>query len=209
MNFGNEAGVRRCKLYDDPFAVAVRRSHATIRGRISITQFAKADHVIVTYGARSRLAEVDRELASRGLARRIAMEVPSFSMARTAILTSDLVLSAPERFLRSDPISDALTILRHPVHQRPQKHYMLWHERARRDPGSVWLREQLRAVAQAWRPPTRESRSGEQASPAPRRRWASLPATIIHMLRYPMDLESQIPADSNHRRQAALYQADS
>jgi len=68
MNFGNEAGVRRCKLYDDPFAVAVRRPHATIRGQTRITQFAKTDHVIVTYGARSRLTEVDRELASRGLA---------------------------------------------------------------------------------------------------------------------------------------------
>ncbi len=148
MGFRDHPGVHRTLLYDEPYACAVRESHPTIRGDVTLQQFADAGHVIVTRKTTTESTPIDKQLAALGLERRIAMQVPSFPLGLTAVRSSDLVLSGPGNFLRTEQASLGLIVMDHPLVTRTYAVSMMWHARGDRDPANQWLREQIVAVTQ-------------------------------------------------------------
>ena len=136
-------------LFRESFVCAARRGHPAFAEGAGLAAFAAAPHLLVSpEGDRSGL--VDRELAKRGLARRVVLSLPQFLVAPLVIAETDLVatLSArlAQRFART-----GLGIALHPP-PLPLPSWplaMMWHRRADAHPASAWLRDLVAAIAAA------------------------------------------------------------
>ena len=82
----------------ETFVSVVRRGHPMSRRKISLSQFAALDHVLVITGS-GQISSVDRKLGAQGLSRRVALQVPSFWTALHAVRDSDAVTTLPKRFV--------------------------------------------------------------------------------------------------------------
>ena len=82
----------------ETFVSVVRRGHPMSRRKISLSQFAALDHVLVITGS-GQVSSVDRKLGAQGLSRRVALQVPSFWTALHAVRDSDAVTTLPKRFV--------------------------------------------------------------------------------------------------------------
>ncbi len=146
MGFGDHPRVHRAILYEEHYACVARTEHPSVRGSITVEQFAAADHIIVTRKTSRESTSLDERLAERGMERRIALQVPSFPLGLAAARSTDLVLSGPARFLRTEPAAMGLQVMDHPLVEGTFGVSMMWHARGDRDPANRWLREQVEAV---------------------------------------------------------------
>ncbi len=105
--------------------------------------FLAADHVTVVYEPRRSL-DLDQHLAAKGLVRRFAVMVPSFSALAGFVRGTSLLATAPGLLARHT--LKGLASCPPPVLCPGMPMYLLWHVRYQQDPAHRWLREQLEAV---------------------------------------------------------------
>ena len=148
MGFDDHPRVHRQLLYSEPYACVVRPDHPRIQGSLTLEQFVAERHIIVTRKTSRESTPMDEQLATLGHERVIAMQVPAFPLGLAAARTTDLVLSGPARFLRTEPAAMGLQVLDHPLPAGPFPVSMTWHARGDRDPANQWLRAQIDAVVQ-------------------------------------------------------------
>jgi DNA-binding transcriptional LysR family regulator len=86
---------------------------------------------------------VEEALERAGLARRIVVRVPHFTVVPMVLERSDLILTLPARVARVFERRGAFRSLPPPVPIPPAEVALHWHERFDADPGNRWLREQL------------------------------------------------------------------
>jgi DNA-binding transcriptional LysR family regulator len=124
-------------LYSEHFVIACRKGHAFAAER-SIQAFAAARHVLVSAtGDTSGI--VDTLRAAQGLQRRIALTVPSFFMAASAIAASDLIGALPSRFAAEAICTLPLQVVEPPFPiQSADLHVVVPHA-AMLDRGLAWL----------------------------------------------------------------------
>jgi DNA-binding transcriptional LysR family regulator len=104
-------------------------------------KFLAASHALVSYRGGHRVIEEALERA--GLARRIALRVPHFTVVPMILERSDLILTLPARVARVFERRGSLKSLPPPVPIPPADVGVHWHERFETDPGNRWLRELL------------------------------------------------------------------
>jgi DNA-binding transcriptional LysR family regulator len=131
--------VRRQPLFRDPYVCLVRAGHPFAGRSLSKRQFLAASHALVSYKGGHRVIEEALERA--GLARRIALRVPHFTVVPMVLERSDLVLTLPSKVARVYERQGGFKILTPPVPIPPADVAAHWHERFERDPGNRWLRE--------------------------------------------------------------------
>jgi DNA-binding transcriptional LysR family regulator len=131
------APVRRQALFRDPYLCLMRSDHP-IRA-LSKKKFLEASHALVTYRGGHRVIEEALERA--GLARRIALRVPHFTVVPMVLERTDLILTLPARVARVFERRGKLKVLPPPVPITPAEVAVHWHERFERDPGNRWLRD--------------------------------------------------------------------
>ena len=137
---GLGAQVRTRRLFLDPYVCMMRADHPKIGRALSRRQFAEASHALVSsFGSGHRV--VEESLERHGLARRIALRVPHFTVVPMVLERSDLLLTIPLRIARVFEKGGRLKSLKLPVRIPPADIGVHWHERSERDPGSRWLRE--------------------------------------------------------------------
>jgi DNA-binding transcriptional LysR family regulator len=119
----------------------MRADHPTIGTRLTRKQFLEASHVLVSYRGGHRVIEEALERA--GLARRIALRVPHFTVVPMILERSDLILTLPARVARVYERRGKFKSLPPPVPIPPADVAVHWHERFERDPGNRWLREMV------------------------------------------------------------------
>ncbi|MBW2628689.1 MAG: hypothetical protein JRE45_13810 [Deltaproteobacteria bacterium] len=124
----------------ETFVSVVRRGHALSRHKVSLSRFAALDHVLVVTGS-GQVSSVDRKLQSRGLARRIALRVPSFWTALHAVRDSDAVTTLPKRFV--DIAGPDITVLRLADEIPGFSLDLVWHPRNTTSPRHRFVREAL------------------------------------------------------------------
>ena len=144
------AGYRFQALFDDGYALVVRRRHPLLRGRMTARRLAEAPHVIVDPRGSHNRTRVDVALAERGVSRRIVAAVPHFFAALHAIARSDLVGFLPTRIAAT---SDEVEIVASPVAIPRFTVGQVWAERVQRDPAHRWFRDEVRAAARIARAP--------------------------------------------------------
>jgi DNA-binding transcriptional LysR family regulator len=138
---GLGAPVRRRHLFRDPYVCLMRADHPGIEKKLTRKKFLEASHALVTYRGGHRVIEEALERA--GLARRIALRVPHFTVVPMVLERTDLILTLPARVARVFERRGNFKSLPPPVPIPPADVGVHWHERFEGDAGNRWLREAL------------------------------------------------------------------
>src|SRR4249920_1127044 len=131
--------VRRRALFRDPYLCLMRADHPV--SSLTKKKFLEASHALVTYRGGHRVIEEALERA--GLARRIALRVPHFTVVPMVLERTDLILTLPSKVARVYERQGRFKFLPPPVPIPPADVAAHWHERFERDPGNRWLREMI------------------------------------------------------------------
>jgi len=131
--------VRRRALFRDPYLCLMRADHPITS--LTRKKFAEASHALVSYRGGHRVIEEALERA--GVARKIALRVPHFTVVPMVLERTDLILTLPARVARVFERRGKLKSLPPPVPIPPAEVAVHWHERFEADPGNRWLREQI------------------------------------------------------------------
>jgi len=133
--------VRRQPLFRDRYVCLMRADHPAAGARLTRKAFLEASHALVSYKGGHRVIEETLERA--GLARKIALRVPHFTVVPMVLERSDLILTLPSRVARVYQQRGNFKSLPPPVPIAPADVAVHWHGRFERDPGNRWLREQV------------------------------------------------------------------
>ena len=138
--------VRTSLLYEQRIVGVVKAGHALLGARVTLKRFAAEDHVAITQRGRT-LEPVDSVLAEAGVARRIALTVPSAYGALMAAARSSLVACAPEPLVRGVASGLGLEIIKLPVTVPTEQVVQAWHPRVDADTAHRCLRQCVAALA--------------------------------------------------------------
>ena len=86
---------------------------------------------------------IEEALERAGVARRIALRVPHFTVVPMVLERTDLILTLPARVARVYERRGRFKSLPPPVPIPQAEVAVYWHERFASDPGTAWLREQM------------------------------------------------------------------
>lgn len=131
--------IRRRALFRDPYVCLVRADHPA--RALTRKAFLEAPHAVVSYRGGHRIVEEALERA--GVAPRIVLRVPHFTVVPMVLERTDLILTLPARVARVYERRGEFRSLPLPLAIPPAEVAIHWHERFDADPGNRWLREQL------------------------------------------------------------------
>lgn len=143
-----ERSLETARLFTDSMSVLVRRGHPLGKGRMKVEAYAGARHILVS-PRRESGSLVARALAAAGHTRRLAVEVPYFSLVPELLADSDLVATVPERIARQFARDHELELLKPPIPLPELEICMAWHPAFAAEPARVWLRELVASVCRA------------------------------------------------------------
>src|SRR5438046_10007900 len=126
----------------------MRADHPAIGERLTKKLFLEASHALVTYRGGHRVIEEALERA--GIARRIALRVPHFTVVPMVLERTDLILTLPARVARVFERRAKLKALPPPVAIPPAEVEVHWHERLEANPGNSRLREPMNAPSTSY-----------------------------------------------------------
>jgi DNA-binding transcriptional LysR family regulator len=130
------APVRRTALFRDPYMCLMRADHPI--KSLTRKTFLNASHVLVSYRGGHHVIEEVFERA--GIAQRIALRVPHFTVVPMVLERTDLILTLPARVARVYEKRGSFKALPPPLAIPPADVGVHWHERFEADPGNRWLR---------------------------------------------------------------------
>lgn len=139
------AGLHTHRLFAERYVLIGRKDHPRLRRKLTATQFAQLDHVVVSLGGGDFSTSVDDTLAALGLRRSVVLSAASFLFVPGMVAHSDLVALVPQRLV-SDRTVD-LRIVASPVSVPQFEVGMLWHERSNSHAGQRWVRKMLETMA--------------------------------------------------------------
>jgi DNA-binding transcriptional LysR family regulator len=138
------AGVIWTPLGDDGYTCVVWQGHA--RRRLSLSSYAKLEHVLVAPGERPG-GLADQALAAHGLTRRVSVRVSSFAAVPYLLIGTQRIATLPRGIARLFVEHHPLRTIDPPIELPRTSLSLAWHELHRDDPGHKWLREQLLGMA--------------------------------------------------------------
>ncbi|MGZ8199139.1 MAG: LysR family transcriptional regulator, partial [Burkholderiales bacterium] len=135
------AGCREMMLYEGEYACVLRADHPMIGKRLTLKQFRAAEHILVKpTGLSDHGPVIERALASRDVAARVAVRISHFHGVAALVTSTDLIATVPCRLAESMKRLVGVRVLPPPIPLPKIKVSLYWHERFHRDPGNVWLR---------------------------------------------------------------------
>lgn len=128
----------------------VRPDHPVLTGEFTLDNWVAFGHVMVAYGHRAR-SMVGAAIQSAGSSRRVAVTVPSFLAAASAVANTDYILTAPHMLAAHAGRQHGLVPVRPPI-ELPITHVgVMWHERWDADAGHEWFRTGVwRQIKDRW-----------------------------------------------------------
>lgn len=141
-----DEGLIARKLFTDRFVTAQRRHHPRGTHPISLDEFCRYEHVVVSNSGHGYAGSVDRSLDELGRSRRVSLSVQSYALAPAIIANSDHLCTLPGRFLRR--FESTLDLFTPPLEMEAIELYALWHPRMKDDPAHQWFRHQVQDIAQ-------------------------------------------------------------
>ena len=136
-------------LYRETYVGVVRREHPLAGRPVSIEDFCRFDHVLVSPTRGSFEGPTDDALRRVRWRRRTCYSVPSFLLLPALLQTDDLIAVVPRRLaaLRSE----GLVSFKLPVSVKGFDVIAVWHARVDKDPAHQWLRSKLARIARTAR----------------------------------------------------------
>lgn len=134
-----EAGFYQQLLFRQNFVCMVGRNHPRITDSLSLAQFEAEDHAVISSSG-SAPAIIEREIGRQGIARRVALKIPSFLGAAFVSEHTDLLVTIPRRLADVLHGRGAFRIFPVPFPMPQYEVKQHWHERYHQDEGNRWLR---------------------------------------------------------------------
>jgi DNA-binding transcriptional LysR family regulator len=134
-----DSSVRSELLWEEGNVCIASNSHPVIRNKLSLKQYAEAEHLAVFYKQQGQ-GVVDTLLAQKGYARRAVLQVPHFITVLFAVSETDLIATVPESLAKKFSKQLKLQVLPLPITIPPFRLMLLWHERFHNDPAHQWMR---------------------------------------------------------------------
>jgi DNA-binding transcriptional LysR family regulator len=145
-----DAVYRSTPAFTEHGCIVVRRDHPGVGRTITKRQFNQLGHIDVEV-ALGKLGVVHRAAAQHwqraGLERRVAITVPSFTVAAMMASRTDLVAGLPSRAAATLCKLFHLKALRSAFALPALEMALLWHERTDADPGAAYMRALVLDVA--------------------------------------------------------------
>jgi DNA-binding transcriptional LysR family regulator len=140
--------IRHERLYSGQYVAVMRKQHPLANEPLTLDKYCQANHLLVSFSGRAR-GLVDDALATLGRERRILLTVNQFFTAGKVVAATDLVMVIPKHLINATGMSNELVYQSLPF-DLPEVHIdMLWHERDGRNPGHIWLRDELKKSGHA------------------------------------------------------------
>ncbi|WAJ35958.1 LysR family transcriptional regulator [Pseudomonas sp. GOM7] len=136
------SSIRNRALYSHSFVCIVREDHPHIAEGLSAEQYQAADHVAVQADGRG-MGILDRELALRGVTRRIRFSLPRFMGVPFLVAESDMIATVPLAVGRRFAEIAQVRLLPLPWDITGYDIHLHWHTRFHHDSANRWLRETL------------------------------------------------------------------
>ena len=135
-------------LFDDAFAVLVRRGHPAGSGEtVSFADLGKFPHLVLSSTGEDT-DFVDEQLAKQGITRRVALRAPLLSAA-AVLAETDMIAIISERAAQAFAKAAPLQVLRLPFETPALATSLLWHRRLQDVPAHGWLRAMIVRVSKA------------------------------------------------------------
>jgi DNA-binding transcriptional LysR family regulator len=129
----------RRELYQDGYVCLLDPAHPNADGPLSLDDYLRLDHVVVTYGGQWRSRYL-LELEEQGLDIKIALRVPSPAGIDLLVAGSNLVATVPGRL--SGKFGGHLKVVGCPL-ATTVKIRLVWTAFSHRSPLHMWVREQI------------------------------------------------------------------
>jgi DNA-binding transcriptional LysR family regulator len=137
-------GFRTRHLFDERYVLIGRRNHPRLRVGLTVEEFARLEHVIVSLRGGDFVTPVDEALAALGRTRDTIFSVASFLIVPEIVSQSNLVALVPERLVRRS--ANKLKLIDSPFPVQGFEVGMVWHERSHGHGGQRWVREAVEAT---------------------------------------------------------------
>jgi DNA-binding transcriptional LysR family regulator len=131
-------------LYSERYICVARRGHPDLVGGLTLEKLAALPHLSIK---RDTAGIVDAALAEKGLARRIAVQVPTFALVPHMLEGSDLLTVVGERIGRGFSRSANLECHTLPLALQAWEISAAWRRQTNPDEGVLWLVSMLRQAA--------------------------------------------------------------
>lgn len=130
------------KLFQDRYVGAIRDNSALAGKRVTLDEFCRYDHVLVSPTGGDFKGVTDDALERLGRLRRVVLSVPSFQMVPAILRADDLIALVPER-MASLVAATGLYFFEPPLKVPKFEIFAVWHRRVHRDSAHIWFRKFL------------------------------------------------------------------
>jgi DNA-binding transcriptional LysR family regulator len=136
------AGVESTDWFSDDYVVIASRQHPSIRRNVSMAQYLAAQHVVVTPWDDSR-GSIDLVLDRLGVAREVAVQLPTVLVAPFIVAHSSLLMTVPR--YAALVLRDAAPVTIYPTPFAAPRYTLKIYQHARHagTPAHRWIRDQL------------------------------------------------------------------
>jgi DNA-binding transcriptional LysR family regulator len=134
-----KSGYFQRRLFRQRYVCMFRKGHALDKRKITVAEFAKAQHVVVISEGTGH-AKVDESIERKGVKRHVVLTVPHFVAVGHILSTTDMVATVPERYARECVEPFGLRYVPHPVPLPEIGINLFWHAKFHKEPGNQWLR---------------------------------------------------------------------
>jgi DNA-binding transcriptional LysR family regulator len=147
------------KLFEEDFVVTMRKGHPFARNP-TLARFCKMRHLLVSLTGDAH-GVIDEVLAQRGLSRRVALTVPGFMMALSALAETDLLGTLPRHLVERHAAQFGLVFVELPALRRRDPIRVVATQAAMLDAGIAWLFALLKEIPWNAGKATRPSRASK------------------------------------------------
>lgn len=132
-------------LFDDRFVVIMRADHPAAHKKMTPELFGSLTYVTASLPP-SGSEHIEQFLSTRGLSRRIAMEISNPFWLVPVVQRTDVCAVVPERWVEPKSTGGDIAVVPLPTAEDRFTVEQFWHIRNDRDPGHRWLRQVITAV---------------------------------------------------------------
>ncbi|HEX2670749.1 MAG TPA: LysR family transcriptional regulator [Polyangiaceae bacterium] len=134
-------GIHRRPLYAEQYVVVARLGHPRLGARATRRALAAERHAEVHVAFGKPNPALERAYQKLGITRKVAMVVPTFTAAATAVAATDLIAAIPESVVGVLGPALGLRVIATPLRIPPTAMYLSWHQRTHADPAVSLFRE--------------------------------------------------------------------
>lgn len=127
------------KLFSQKYVSMFRRGHPFCSGKVSLSEFLAARHLIVS-SRENPYDLINDRLEKAGVTQAALFRVPHFTSVPYIVSTTDLVVTVPEKLARRAGEAFGLVSMPPPLRLPLLHTHIYWHRRFNEDEGNRWMR---------------------------------------------------------------------